>query len=268
MMSSVEQNSLKKENKKAFKKFIIIMVACTLVGVLFGLFVAAYKVGNVSFLKEMRSLETSMLVTKGLAIAAPFAIWGSIIGCAGLGVYWLNYAKKKYAKWDGEDDAYIDNLEGKLNFIITLSSCSLYVVYLFFTAGVFANLQAIYTKPISFFATLIGMFASMTVVMKLQKEIVDFVRTMNPEKKGSIYDMDFHNKWIKSSDELEKLIVYKASYGAYKAVNNLCMVLFVVYFFIGCLFDSGMLPMITVLGIMIFNTIVYTREIKKCEKLR
>ena len=267
-MSNIELNNLKKENKKAFKSFIIIMIVCALVGAFFGVFIVAYKQGNIAFFKEMRSIDLSRLVTKGFAIASPFVIWGGIIGNTCLGVYCLSYAKKKYAKWDGENEEYIEHLENRLNFLITMTSAFSFVVYLFFSASTFAVMQNIYKEPIPFFLSLLGMFASMVVYVKLQKGVVDIVRIMNPEKKGSIYDLDFQKKWIQSSDEAEKFIVYKAAYGAFKAVNSLCIILFVVYFLIGCLFDTGMIPMITVLGISIFNLIVYSIEAKKCEKLQ
>lgn len=267
-MSNIELNNLKKENKKAFKPFILIMIVCALVGAVFGAFIAVYRQGNLAIFKGMHTIDFSRLVTKGFAIASPFVIWGGIIGNICLGVYCLRNAKKKYAKWDGENEEYIEPLENRLNFLITMTSAFLFVVYLFFSASTFAVMQNIYKETISFFLSLLGIFASMVVYVKLQKEVVDIVKIMNPEKKGSIYDLDFQKKWIQSSDEAEKFMVYKAAFGAFKAVNSLCIILFVVYFLIGCLFDTGILPIITVLGISTFNLIVYSIEAKKCEKLQ
>lgn len=36
-----------------------------------------------------------------------------------------------------------------------------------------------------------------------QKNAVDFLKIVNPEKSGSVYDMNFQKKWIESCDEMD-----------------------------------------------------------------
>ena len=69
---------------------------------------------------------------------------------------------------------------------------------------------------------------------------------MNPEKQGSVYDLNFRKKWWGSFDEAEKFVTYKASYTTMKAISYTCMGLW-LFCLIGMIFfDFGVLPLIMV----------------------
>lgn len=53
----------------------------------------------------------------------------------------------------------------------------------------------------------------------LQDKIVEFIKSYNPEKRGDLYTLKFQKDWMESSDEREKVEVYKAAYSSYKVTQ-------------------------------------------------
>ena len=83
---------------------------------------------------------------------------------------------------------------------------------------------------------------------------------INPEKKGSVYDLKFQKTWIASCDEAEQLQIYRAAFRAYTAMNYAALGMFLVCF-IGMLsWNFGLLPLTMVLFVWLTGVIVYGVE--------
>ena len=89
---------------------------------------------------------------------------------------------------------------------------------------------------------------------------------MNPEKKASVYDMQFHKKWMADCDEAEKIIIGKCAYKAYSATNIVCAVCATVLAVCAPIFNIGFLPSLIVCLIWIVNLSVYCCEALRCSK--
>ena len=66
-----------------------------------------------------------------------------------------------------------------------------------------------------FLPDLILFLASVAVLVVLQQKIVDLERRINPEKRGSVYDMKFQKTWMDSCDEAERARSARPATGLY-----------------------------------------------------
>ena len=105
--------------------------------------------------------------------------------------------------------------------------------------------------------TIVPFIVGVLTLTVLQQKIVDCVRLMNPEKRGSVYDMNFNKKWEESCDEAEKFMIYKAAYKAYRVVSILCVFLWMIFVILGMVTGIGFLPTITVIIIWVVLVCVY-----------
>lgn len=254
----------KVENKKAGKAFIVIMIAALLLGAFLGFIavIMANRMESGNLTAEM----VSMFVMKGLAMAAPYVMWLTGAAALGYGIFAIKKGKKEFAQWDMEDEAVIDKIDTRMNIAIVLSNNILILAYFLFAAHTLAVVRNFYRNGIMFILTLLAMVIIITGYLLLQQKMIDFVKEMNPEKKGSVYDMKFQDKWMNSCDEAEQIMIYKAAYKAYAKVNTLCMGLFVFFFFLSIILKLGLLPIAIVLGIMVYSQLVYLSEAAKYGK--
>lgn len=73
----------------------------------------------------------------------------------------------------------------------------------------------------------IGIAAFLAILVEsilIQQKCVDAAKQMSPEKKASIYDMQFQKKWVDDCDEAEKIMIGKCAFKAYSAVNRVCAI--------------------------------------------
>ena len=103
-------------------------------------------------------------------------------------------------------------------------------------------------------------------ILLAQRKIIDFLKEMNPEKKGSIYDVKFSKKWEESCDEAEKLAIYKCGYKAYNSVNTACIVLWLFCFIGSSIWNFGIMPVAMVSIIWFVLITSYTLESYKISK--
>ncbi len=94
----------------------------------------------------------------------------------------------------------------------------------------------------------------------LQQKTVDLTKKMNPEKRGSVYDMKFQERWWESCDEAERRQIGQASYKAYVTVSRFCPYCWGVLLLGNMVFHYGILPSAVVLVIWAVLSVSYTRE--------
>ena len=80
------------------------------------------------------------------------------------------------------------------------------------------------------------------------EDIVDLERRINPEKRGSVYDMKFQKTWMDSCDEAERAQIGQACYRAYMVGTKVCIFLWVALLILNFVFDFGLLPIAAVLA--------------------
>ena len=228
---------IRKENKKALPKFLLIMLLCAVLGGILG--------GGISVLKNNGGIERlpemlAAILTKSMYFGTPVCGILMLVPAAVI----LHQVKKMFMGWDGEDEACVERMEYLLNWPMILSGLLMPLVFFFFSAGmVYAN------GAMNILLILGEMLAGLVAVMLMQQKTVDMTRMLNPEKKGSIYDTDFQKKWLDSCDENEQRQIREAAYFSFKAVNVTCMALWAMLIMTHTVFHTGILPMALVLVI-------------------
>lgn len=257
----MSDNEIKKANRKAMPKFLLIMVICLLAGGVTGFYSAKY--GLNALADEMKSAGAFF----GAYIAPWLMLAAAVIVPVVCLVIYMG-AKELFASWDGENEEISDAIDKKLSMVLWITSAALILSY-FLIAACYAQGFAAFEKEnadVPFLAGIVCFIAIMAEGVILQQKCVDMIKKMNPEKKVSVYDTKFQKKWMESCDEAEKMVIGKCAFKAYAATNTVCMVLAVVLAVGALVFGIGFLPSLAVCMIWIVNQSVYCREALKYSK--
>lgn len=108
--------------------------------------------------------------------------------------------------------------------------------------------------------------AIMVVQLMIQNLVVNLEKQLNPEKRGSVFDLRFQEEWINSCDEAEQLIEYRAGFQAYKIGQYVCIGMWVLCVMAQFAFDTGVFPVACVTVIWMVLVCVYLTEHIRLER--
>ncbi len=257
----MDNNEIRKANRKALPKFILIMVISLLVGGSIGFCAAKYGVDSLA----------GGLKSAGAFFGTYLAPWLMLMIAVIMPVVCVliyRSAKKLLSSWDGENEEMSDTIDQKLSIVIWVTSTALILSY-FLIASLYSSGFEAFENEHHLVLSLIGMiafFAIMVEAVIIQQKCVDAAKKTNPEKTVSVYDPRFHKKWMDSCDEAEKMMIGKCAFQAYAATNAVCTVLSVVLALSALIFGIGFLPSLAVCLVWIVNQSVYCREALKYAK--
>lgn len=209
----------KKEDKKHIVKFVLILIASFFAGmfVSMGMLHIDEKIlkdfgkGIADFLMSI-SLYFNFVMVAASAVAV---------------VVLYRQSRKLYSGWDEENEEILDAIDTKLNISLIIVSINQILLLVFGPIG-FVQGDSMETKAQSIVA-LVSLAVQILIVESFvvisQLKIINFAKEINPEKRGSVFDTKFQDKWFASCDEAEKLMIYEASFGSYRAVNIVCLLL-------------------------------------------
>ena len=226
---SERKEEIRKEDKKWGWKFGLILLASGIGGGFIG--------GGVIRLTEWLSEAGEGLAwVAGVAVPVAAAVLLALIvlgNLIALPILW-GRCKKLEKTGDPEDEAVWEKLDRRLSGILAVTSLSLCVVMTLMGVAV-SGFQPILWELddliLSMAVTLgavLGLFAELTLVVIFQRLVVNFYKEHNPEKQGSVYQMNFNKVWLKSCDEAEKLHIYQAGYTAYRVGYYTCLALWLL----------------------------------------
>lgn len=254
----------KRENKKALKVFIPVIIAAAVIGGILGAFSSTGTAEEIA--KTLGDAASELLF-----LLSPYIVIGTVItGVAG-GICCYKSAQKSYKKGIEEKNEELQNslfmkADDKISAGMMVMGITEILGLIFFASVVaylprYAKMQmVIYLITISLF--ILGSLAR----IKLQQLAVDFQKTMSPEKRGSVYDLNFRKKWEDSCDEMEKLIIYKSAYKAYRTGMNACSIFFIILMLLSFFFDYGPLPAMSAGMIWLVTAVSYYREAMRLGK--
>ena len=254
-------SQIKNENKKHLKKFILVGFICALFGATSGLMLKIFG----GSLKDVPKYLNMILV-----YIIPYSI--CVIGGISFIICSVLYRKceKIHSICHEENEELINKIENINGYSMIISSINLILTFFFFGAGViledsiFDFDNNIYKFLIFFLSYIINTIA----IVRIQQKQVDFEKILNPEKRGSIYDTKFVEKWEESCDERERLVIYKSSYKAFKVTNIACIVIWVILILINTVWNVGVMPVFIVTIIWTVLTCSYSIEAMKLENNR
>ena len=255
-----KQQEIRREDKKAFKRFAITLVLAFVVGigVGFGSFLVQDIMENASF------METALGVIKYIAIYGGYVLT-TVLLVISLVLY--KKSRGEYTAWDEENDEVLCNIETKLSYVMWFSNLILYSSYFFFSTGVWA-VDIVEAKGaleqndtvfwFSFGAVLLHIAYAMAAACIIQQKAVNLEKEINPEKVGSIYDMKFQDKWLETCDEAERYTTYKCSFKTFKTMQIVGLILWVICLVGQFTFNTGAFATIIVTIFLIIQTSVYS----------
>ena len=243
-----------------FIKFMGIMLLCFIGGGIGG-FASAFLEDRITFdVLELRKVLNNIV-----------PIVFGVLNVVGFLVAFVIYfkAKKMADKWDGEEEEAIDMIERLLNYPVLISTAIVIVNFPF--QAILMELSGLtgedslvecgymYYVGTTFFVV------GLVLKMVIDKLVVDLEKRLNPEKRGSVFDMQFSKRWEESCDEAQKQQIYKAGYKAFGAANIGCMVMCVITMIAQLSFKTGIFPIICVCAIWLVLNVAYCIAAMKLE---
>ncbi|MDE5994333.1 MAG: DUF3169 family protein [Oscillospiraceae bacterium] len=256
----MNKSEIKKANRKAMPKFILIVAISSIIGATIGFFSAKYGLSTLS----------DSLKTAGTFFGTYIAPWlttaiAVIVPVISVPLY--KNAKRQLSAWDGENENIYDTVDKKLSVIMWLANTSLILSFFLIAASYSSAFSDL--KPKGNILVFVGIAAFFGILIEsviLQQKCVDTVKIMNPEKTASVYDTKFQKKWVDSCDEAEKIMIGKCAFKAYSATNIVCTILTVVLAVYTIVFETGFLPSLAVCVIWLVNQSAYFKEALKFSK--
>ena len=243
----MENNTVKRDNRKALPKYLLILFVAAIFGGVMGF--AAGWVGH-----DNLSEVIATAVADGLTAAAPWVLLGTSVVSLALILWLYRAAKALFTGWDGEDEAVMDRADEKLNWALLLTAAQMVLDMFFFAVAQSAhNMTALWS--VLFF------LVSIFLLVFAQQKIVDLTRRMNPEKQGSVYDTKFKKKWFESCDEAEQKQIGQAAYKAFNVVSTACPILWLALLVLSYAFNFELLmPTFIVCFIWLLMQVSYCLE--------
>lgn len=262
--SEVTDNRVKKENKKALKPFLFIMLVSLIGGGCAGFGIGVLAKKEISLPDVLDGLSGVLVyVLPGVHLLA--AVLAGVF-CS----FRLRKVKELYEGWDGEDEEIDEKMDRGMDSCIFTTNLVTILNMVFYMAEMHMLIEAELEKGIVPLLLLIGIsvlfFGGCIWMIFVQKKVIDRVKQINPEKRGSVFDMKFAKKWEESCDEAEQYQIYKASFKAFQTGQMTCMICMFAGFLLDFAVGTGLLPMVMAAVIWMVTMASYTRAARKGAK--
>lgn len=226
---------IKKEDRKALRKFNAIILLSLLVGLVIGVMSNLINEGTAVWIAE-----SLLNFLKGFFPVANIVLTVALM-LPVIYLYWK--CRKLYQMWDGESEAEMNKIEISLSYALWFTSILLILSFFFFASGSYFTVHAVENlKRADLIYWFMGFVVSVVCTIVAQQKIVNFEKEMNPEKQGSVFDQKFAKKWEKSCDEAERLSIYRSAYTSYRAVTVTCLVLWLFCVVGANIWNFGLMP--------------------------
>lgn len=250
----------KEKDKKIFIKYLVMLIICFILGMGCG--------GAARFLGDMAgySEDTFGTLASILEYMVPVIFIVGNISIFLISLFIYRKAKKMGDMWDGEDEDLIDELERLQNYPILLSNIVLICNFVFFAINIELTTDQIKSGgSLLFWINIVVFLVSYGLEMIITKLVYELEKKLNPEKKGNVFDMHFNKKWLESSDEAQKQIIYKSAYSAYQAANKACVVLCAIAVTAQLCLGTGVFPIVCICTIWMVLVVANVRMTMKLE---
>ena len=179
--------------------------------------------------EELKNLEALISLYSSWALIAL-----SVLGCI-IGTVLVLRARKKYKNWDREDEEEAERIEKsyeRYQAVISLLS----VVGICVSGIVISQLYREEAAGNGAFWNLICL-----------DRIVNYMKKLNPERKGNVFSWNYDKECLASCDEREKVQVFHAGYQVYLKSQYLYLGLFVALILLSTILDLGIAPFLLLL---------------------
>lgn len=252
-----------KSEKKILLTFAVIVLASGFVGGLLGR--ATLSIDR----DALAAFGEAMIPVLVVLLPAVLFLGNLILFLLAMGKY--SAARKWFAQLDEDDEAQYERIESNLDYPILYGNIALIANLFLFSAGIeLSNSERLsYVQSNAVLLVTLAVFILGIIwTIAVQNAAVKLEKKLNPEKRGSVFEMNFQKIWNESCDEGEKLMIYKAGYKAFSIVNKLCLFMWLATFFAQFIFHTGVYPVICVCIIHLVAVVSYSLEAMKLEHPR
>lgn len=244
------------KRRKTFWKFVGLMVVCALGG------------GVVGFVIGMKNESLSSVITMLLDFIGRSGFY--VMALIGLGsfllaLHYYYVGKRLFARWDGEEDAKLDEIEGKISFALLFISVGFIFTIVFAGIGL-ADFKHDAADAWVLIIDVVAMIVITLLLTMLQRRCVELEIALNPEKRGDVLDRRFQKDWIESCDEQERLAVYRSSYRAYQVSQKAAPMIILIMILVSMVTNIGAIPFLAVGGVWLIQSMTYMKSAIKVEQ--
>jgi hypothetical protein len=241
-MKNEKIQEIKKEDKKALHKFALIILLSLVVG----LFIGA--------LSNMMSEDSAAGIAEYLLdfLKTFFPIANIVITVVFMFpiIYLYMKSRNVYRLWDGEDEDEMNKIEIHMSYALWFTAILLVFSFFFFAVGAYLSIHPYKgINKVDLIFWFAGFILAVACVNIAQQKIINFLKEINPEKRGSVYDLKFAKEWEKNCDEAEQLLIYKSAYTSYRTVMLTCLLLWLFCVIGANIWDFGLMP-VTLISIV------------------
>lgn len=240
-----------KSEKRAIGRMILTTGFCALLGFFGGMFAARIADWAKGFFQG---------AVAAFYVVAPYSNLFLTTVVLVAGICLMRKARSLYRSWDGEDEDVIDRAERKVAYAMVLTSVNMIAGMFLFGLGIYSLMEYGDVQEGAgreLVLIIAGLIYMMIANFALDKRAIGFEKEINPEKQGSVYDSRFHEVWMRSCDESEKLQIYQAGYASMRAGTAACALLW-IFSTVGMMtWDFGIMPMAMVLVIWLVMLVRY-----------
>ena len=216
------------------------MVICMLLGFFVGMgfaFVSGnYELTGITFLQNLSNFN---LKVSGIA---QYGIIVFVVVCTMIAAILLSISNRRLKQLDPDDEQEVKKIEGLLGNGMLVSSLLITVGLIIFGIAYYCQYSdAVKSNKVVLLTALVVFILSIPISTIMQKKFLNLTKKLYPEKRGSVYDTKFKDKWINSCDEAEQMIIYKASYATYQKLTGLFLAMTVILVCAGMFIEIGIL---------------------------
>lgn len=252
----------KNEDRKALKKFFAVLMIAMLIGLLAGVATVLVKESVWDIVFNEEKLQE---IGKYVALIGSFLTTTLLL--AGI-VYYYSWSRSAFEGWEDEDEDTMLLIEKKISAGMFLVKLIMVESYFFFAFGCYTT-KVFYIQGtsesldmFSFLLVLVLFIYALTAGIISESKLVNLTKEINPEKKGSVYDMKFSEVWLESCDEAERYLAYKCAYGAYRVTERAIMVSWLICILWMVLTGTGMFAVVLVTTLWIVHLVSYHKRLK------
>lgn len=262
MTENKKEMENRQQNKKAGKRFAVIMIIACAFGAVIGFLAGRLDGGAMSAEEVLAGFGEAL--TSGIGFLAPFLLTALTVVVVPYVLIGLKNAKREWnAKKDVDEDCF-ERIDEKLDRLLGVLSVFLILSYYFFAVGFYYALHEAFS--VWFAVSILIFIADMAFTQLYQGRIVDFYKVMNPEKQGSVYDVKFQKKWLESCDEAEREIIYQCGFYAYNVTNYTCIALWLFFTLLAMFAKISLWPVTIISFIWLVLTGSYLMQSRKLSK--
>lgn len=225
-------------------KFFIVIVISAFIGGLLG---GSITLGEDVIIQSLINFQNFMRINNLL-------IQATILGIGAILVLILFFsAKLKLKQLEENNDLLFDQIDRQLGFLFPFISVVMITGFCLFGITVTSSLEGGFNiLGLIIFLVNTAFTLTMTVLtVKLSK-------VLYPEKRGNPLDFNFDKEWLKSCDEAEKFVIYKASYRCYQLMNFIYCGVVTVCLLISIAVNIGIFPYLLIGFLWITQTLIYS----------